>query len=242
MKAYREEAGVDWVQFESPHSVDEIKAARAAVDGPVLVHAGQARALSRASTSISRSGSTIAWYPGFSHAVTWAALWDFMTDFQARGTGAWDDFVESRQDRPYPRPEMPPDGEGDAKQQELENRYFGGPAGRRMMARDGYRIFDSDTHVGPDAAILSAYLSAAEKDRLAGWAPYKSRDRHGHVTYTKGSAAIAAASATPSPTRRRPATWPALPASSARASRRRGSMPTRRRASPTWISKGWTSI
>ena len=36
------------------------------------------------------------------------------------------------------------------------------------MARDGYRIFDSDTHVGPDAAILSAYLSASEKDRLAG--------------------------------------------------------------------------
>src|SRR5579863_5409399 len=34
MKAYREEAGVDWVQFESPHSVDEIKAARAAVEGP----------------------------------------------------------------------------------------------------------------------------------------------------------------------------------------------------------------
>jgi 2-methylisocitrate lyase-like PEP mutase family enzyme len=27
MKAYREAAGVDWVQFESPHSVEEIKAA-----------------------------------------------------------------------------------------------------------------------------------------------------------------------------------------------------------------------
>src|SRR5215472_8213279 len=34
LKAYREEAGVDWVQFESPHSVDEIRAARAAVTGP----------------------------------------------------------------------------------------------------------------------------------------------------------------------------------------------------------------
>src|ERR1700731_577738 len=32
--AYRDEAGVDWVQFESPHSVDEIRAARAAVTGP----------------------------------------------------------------------------------------------------------------------------------------------------------------------------------------------------------------
>ena len=34
MKAYREQAGVDWVQFESPHSVGEIKAARAAIEGP----------------------------------------------------------------------------------------------------------------------------------------------------------------------------------------------------------------
>ena len=54
------------------------------------------------------------------------------------------------------------------------------------MARDGYRIFDSDTHVGPDARILSGYLSAAEKDRLAGWAEYESRDRYGRVTYTRG--------------------------------------------------------
>ena len=29
-------------------------------------------------------------------------------------------------------------------------------------------------------------MSAAEKDRLAGWAEYKSRDRHGQITYTKG--------------------------------------------------------
>jgi hypothetical protein len=54
------------------------------------------------------------------------------------------------------------------------------------MARDGYRIFDSDTHVGPDAGILASYLSDAEKDRLRGWEAYKSQDRSGHVTYTKG--------------------------------------------------------
>src|SRR5213075_2670544 len=34
LKAYREEAKVDWVQLESPHSVEEIRAARAAVEGP----------------------------------------------------------------------------------------------------------------------------------------------------------------------------------------------------------------
>src|ERR1700738_2221828 len=34
LKAYRAEAGVDWVQLESPHSVEEIRLARAAVDSP----------------------------------------------------------------------------------------------------------------------------------------------------------------------------------------------------------------
>src|SRR3954463_9474930 len=34
LKAYREAAGVDWVQLESPHSADEIRQARAAVAGP----------------------------------------------------------------------------------------------------------------------------------------------------------------------------------------------------------------
>ena len=43
------------------------------------------------------------------------------------------------------------------------------------MARDGYRIFDSDTHVGPDARVLEGCLSEAEKDRLRGWEAYKSR-------------------------------------------------------------------
>src|ERR1700733_12241486 len=54
------------------------------------------------------------------------------------------------------------------------------------MARDGHRIFDSDTHVGPDAAILDTYLSAAEKDRLAGWVEFPAPGRSGQVTYTKG--------------------------------------------------------
>ena len=29
-------------------------------------------------------GVNIAWYPGFTHHVTWAALWDFMTAFESR--------------------------------------------------------------------------------------------------------------------------------------------------------------
>src|SRR3954452_12453491 len=54
------------------------------------------------------------------------------------------------------------------------------------MAADGYRIFDSDTHVGPDARVLAGYLGEAEKERLRSWEAYKSRDRSGRVTYTKG--------------------------------------------------------
>ena len=54
------------------------------------------------------------------------------------------------------------------------------------MARDGYRIFDSDTHVGPDARVLAGYLSEAERERLRSWETYKAADRHGRETYTKG--------------------------------------------------------
>jgi hypothetical protein len=80
------------------------------------------------------------------------------------------------------------------------------------MARDGFKIFDSDTHVGPDACILARYLSGAEKDRLREWEAYKSRDRSGHETYTRGSAAIAAVLARPNPTRRQAGTWRGSPA------------------------------
>ena len=40
-------------------------------------------------------GVNIAWFPGFTHHVIWAALWDFMNDFQSRGIAAWEDFAEA---------------------------------------------------------------------------------------------------------------------------------------------------
>jgi 2-methylisocitrate lyase-like PEP mutase family enzyme len=123
MKAYREEARVDWVQLESPHSVEEIKAARATIEGPFSFMKGKLGRYFGLDEHLAL-GVTIAWYPGFTHHVTWAALWDFMTAFQTRGTAAWDDFVESRKDRPYPTPEMPPEGEGADKQRMLEERYL----------------------------------------------------------------------------------------------------------------------
>jgi 2-methylisocitrate lyase-like PEP mutase family enzyme len=125
LKAYKEDAGVDWVQLESPHSVDEIRRARAAISGPFSFMKGKLGRYLGLDEHLAL-GVNIAWYPGFTHHVTWAALWDFMQAFQVRGVAAWDDFVASRRDRPYPIPEVGPEGEGLDKQRALEELYFSG--------------------------------------------------------------------------------------------------------------------
>ena len=136
LKAYREDAGVDWVQLESPHSVEEIKRARAAVEGPFSFMKGKLPRYLGLDEHLAL-GVNIAWYPGFTHHVTWAALWDFMQDFQGRGIAAWEDFVQSHKDRPYPQPIVGPEGEGADKQRELEERYFSDAAEKyRTRASD----------------------------------------------------------------------------------------------------------
>lgn len=122
LKAYKQEAGVDWVQLESPHSVDEIKRARAVVDGPFSFMKGKMPRYLTLDEHMAL-GVHIAWFPGFTHHILWAALWDFMSDFQSRGIAAWEDFVASRRDRPYPDAMVGPDGEGAAMQQRLEELY-----------------------------------------------------------------------------------------------------------------------
>lgn len=54
------------------------------------------------------------------------------------------------------------------------------------MAKNGYKIFDSDTHVGPYMEVLENYLAADEKARLAGWEQYKATNNKGNRTYNKG--------------------------------------------------------
>ena len=81
-----------------------------------------------------RSTVTIAWYAGLTHHVTWAALWDFMQDFQARGLAAWEAFQASRQGRPYPHPLRLDSGESVAKQRTLEERYLS-PSGLAKYQR-----------------------------------------------------------------------------------------------------------
>jgi 2-methylisocitrate lyase-like PEP mutase family enzyme len=127
LEAYREEARVDWVQLESPHTVAEIRRARAVVNGPFSFMKGRLERYLSLEEHLAL-GVNIAWYPGFTHQVMWAALWDFMQDFQTRGVAAWEDFAASRKDRPYPNPLDIPDGEGLVRQRELEERYFSAAA------------------------------------------------------------------------------------------------------------------
>ena len=123
MKAYKDEARVDWVQMESPHSIDEIRKARAAIAGPFSFMKGKMPKYLSLEEHLAL-GVNLAWFSRFAHHVLWAAMWDFMQDYQSRGTAAWDDFVASRKARPYPTPYVGPEGEGEDKQRELEERYF----------------------------------------------------------------------------------------------------------------------
>ncbi|MCQ4628395.1 isocitrate lyase/PEP mutase family protein [Shinella sp. CPCC 100929] len=125
LRAYREEAGVDWVQLESPHSVDEIRHARAAVKGPFSFMKGKLpRYLSL--DEHKDLGVNLAWLPSFTHHIAWAAVWDFMQEFQSDGIAAWERFADSRKANPYPIPFVGPEGEGATRQQALEERYFRG--------------------------------------------------------------------------------------------------------------------
>jgi 2-methylisocitrate lyase-like PEP mutase family enzyme len=123
LSAYQREAGVDWVQLESPHSTEEIKRARQAVSCPLSFMRGKLPRYLSLEEHL-ELGVTIGWLPSFSHHVIWAALSDFMADFSSRGVAAWEEFVASRKNRPYIVPDLPPDGEGLDKQRALEERYL----------------------------------------------------------------------------------------------------------------------
>lgn len=133
LKAYKEEAGVDWVQYEYPRSIDEIRKVRAAIAGPFsFMKGGLGRFLSLKEHL--ELGVTIAWLPTIAHHVTWQSLWNFMQDWNQREMAAWDDFIAANAGNPVPRPlEVGPDEEGGEKQRILEERYFSA----EMLAKYG---------------------------------------------------------------------------------------------------------
>lgn len=54
------------------------------------------------------------------------------------------------------------------------------------MAKDGYKIFDSDTHVGPLMDVLDPFMTDAERKRLEGWSEFRTENKRGGITYNRG--------------------------------------------------------
>ncbi len=100
LRLYEKEAGVDWVQFEAPHSVEEIKQARKAVKGPLSAMKGL---LPRALTLKEHKalGLNAAWYTFIPDLVLKVAAWSFLQEFQRKGIAAWYEFLDKNPDTPF---------------------------------------------------------------------------------------------------------------------------------------------
>ena len=124
MRLYREVAGVDWVQFTAPRSVEQIKLARAAVEGPFSVmETHLPRPLDHA--ELLELGITIQWAPGVTHLVCQVAIYDLVLEYLRRGPVTVREFRERHRDSPYVDGRLPRPGPAVQKQRELEARYFG---------------------------------------------------------------------------------------------------------------------
>ncbi|HET8563624.1 MAG TPA: isocitrate lyase/PEP mutase family protein [Candidatus Binatia bacterium] len=100
LRAYEKEGGVDWVQFEAPHSVDEIKRARRVVKGPFSAMKGQ---LPRALTLAEHKalGLNAAWYTFLPDVVLKTAAWSFCQEFRKKDIRAWNEFTEANPGTPF---------------------------------------------------------------------------------------------------------------------------------------------
>lgn len=126
LRLYETKAGVDWVQFEAPHSVQEIERARKAVKGPFSAMKGQ---LPRALTLEEHGALKLnaAWYTFLPDLVLKASAWSFLETFQDRGIGAWFEFLEKNPDTPFTGGKAWNwDATGMTELTKLEARYFSG--------------------------------------------------------------------------------------------------------------------
>src|SRR5438552_4225053 len=124
LRLYEKEAGVDWVQFEAPHSVQEIQRARKAVKGPFSAMKGQ---LPRALTLEEHGALKLnaAWYTFLPDLELKASAWSFLETFQDRGIGAWFEFLEKNPDTPFTGGKAWNwDATGMTELTKLEARYF----------------------------------------------------------------------------------------------------------------------
>lgn len=100
LSAYGTEAGVDWVQFESPHSMEEVQAARDAVSGTLTVMKGRMPSVLTLDEH-RELGLNMAWYTFFPDRVLKVACHDAMRDFWVDGVAAWTELVPKHTDNPY---------------------------------------------------------------------------------------------------------------------------------------------
>jgi 2-methylisocitrate lyase-like PEP mutase family enzyme len=84
LSLYETEAGCDWVQFESPHSTEEIQQARAAVKGTLSAMRGK---LPKTLTMEEHKqlGLNAAWYTGWPSSVMMGALREAMQRYKDQG-------------------------------------------------------------------------------------------------------------------------------------------------------------
>jgi 2-methylisocitrate lyase-like PEP mutase family enzyme len=123
LRLYEKEAGVDWVQFEAPHSIAEIKQARKAVKGPFSAMQGE---LPRALTLEEHKtlGLNAAWYTFIPDRMLKASSWYFLQDFKRRGIAAWQEFQERHPDTPFTGgAKWSYDATGMSELSKLESRY-----------------------------------------------------------------------------------------------------------------------
>ena len=127
LRLYEREGRVDWVQFEAPHSIQEIKQARAVVKGPFSAMKGQ---LPRALTLAEHKslGLNAAWYTFLPDQVLKAAAWSFFQEFRKKDMRAWDDFRERNAGTPFTGGKAWDwDASGMAELSALEARYLNRP-------------------------------------------------------------------------------------------------------------------
>jgi 2-methylisocitrate lyase-like PEP mutase family enzyme len=126
LRLYERKAEVDWVQFEAPHSIDEIKRARRAVNGPFSAMKGE---LPRALTLAEHRalGLDAAWYTFLPDQVLKTAAWRFLKAFKQQDMHAWYEFLENNPDTPFSGGKaLPWDATGMSELTKLERRYFSG--------------------------------------------------------------------------------------------------------------------
>ena len=123
LRLYEKAAGADWVQFEAPHSIDEIKRARRAVKGPFSAMKGQLpRALSLAEHKT--LGLNAAWYTFLPDLVLKTSAWAFFQEFNKKNMRAWDEFAAAHPDTPFSGgKKLPWDATGMTELSRLEARY-----------------------------------------------------------------------------------------------------------------------